>query len=106
MVGAGLMHKIMRATDFFSLKLLLKTLFEPFKQISNGTVNGSLEDRFRAFIDRLISRIVGAVVRIGLLIIGLFLIIIEAVAGLALLIIWPVVPLMPLVSVILMVVGF
>ena len=105
MVGSGLLRKLARATDFFSLKLLLRTLFEPFKQISNRSVDGSLEARFRAFIDRLISRIVGTVVRLGLLIIGLILIVIEAVLGIALLIAWPVVPLMPIASIILTVVG-
>ena len=105
MVGSGLLRKLARATDFFSLKLLLRTLFEPFKQISNRSVDGSLEARFRAFIDRLISRIVGTVVRLGLLIIGLILIVIEAVLGIALLIAWPIVPLMPIASIILTVVG-
>jgi len=42
--------------DYFSMDLLVKTLFAPFRQISAGKVDGSLEVKMRALIDRLFSR--------------------------------------------------
>ena len=106
MVGVGLVRKLGNATDFFSLGLLFRTLFEPFKQISNTTIEGgSLEDRWKAFTDRLFSRIIGAIVRIGLICVGIIMIIIEALIGLALLIIWPMMPFLPIVSIIMAIIG-
>lgn len=94
----GLGRKLGNAMDFFSLGLLLKTLFEPFKQISGGTVEGSPDARFQAFLDRLFSRVIGAVVRIGLLFVGVLIVALELVAGVALIVAWPIIPLLPIIG--------
>src|SRR4051812_21509429 len=52
-----------RISDFFSVELLLKTLFSPFRQISTGSVRGPLAIQVRALLDNLISRIIGLLVR-------------------------------------------
>ncbi|MBQ6510362.1 hypothetical protein IJI94_00085 [Candidatus Saccharibacteria bacterium] len=101
-----LIDKLRGAADFFSISLLIRTLFAPFKQIDAGGGGDSLGDRLHAFGDRLISRLVGAVMRIGILIFGLILLILESVVGLALIIIWPFLPLVPVAGIYLTCTGF
>ena len=92
--------------DFFSIALLLKTLFQPFRQISAGSVDGSIDAKMRAFADRLISRIIGAVVRTVIIIAGLIAIALHILLGLGLLIGWAFVPLLPIIGLGLTVMGW
>ncbi|HYG83424.1 MAG TPA: hypothetical protein VD907_00925 [Verrucomicrobiae bacterium] len=92
--------------DLFSIDLLLKTLFAPFRQISAGRVNGSLNMQFRAFIDRLFSRVIGAIMRLFMIIIGAFALLLAVVVNVALLMIWPLLPLLPVVGVVLFIQGW
>ncbi len=92
--------------DFFSIALLLKTLFQPFRQISAGSVDGSIDAKMRAFADRLISRIIGAVVRTVIIIAGLIAIALHILLGLGLLIGWAFVPLLPIIGLALTVMGW
>lgn len=94
-------------TDFFSLSSLIRTLFQPYRQISAGKTNNnaSLELKFHAFTDRLVSRCVGFVSRLVLIIIGLILIIISATLGTILLILWPLIPIIPAAGIILTIMG-
>lgn len=55
-------ERIASTADYFSIDLLVKTLFSPFRQISAGKVNGPLGVKWRAFVDRLISRCIGALI--------------------------------------------
>ena len=91
----GFASRLRDTVDFLSIKLLIKTLFYPFRQISAGKVDGAIDVRFHAFLDRLFSRTLGAIVRIFLLIFGILLILLETICGLALLIVWPLFPLLP-----------
>ncbi len=84
--------------DYFSIDLLVKTLFAPFRQISAGRVDGPLGVQFRAMIDRLFSRIIGALVRTIILLVGGVMIGVQAVLGLLLTIGWLLVPLLPVVG--------
>lgn len=102
-VVKGLGTKLSNAMDFFSLGLLLKTLFEPFKQISAGEAAPGAQ--MQAFFDRLFSRVIGAVVRIGLLLVGILVVLVELTLGLALIIIWPVIPFLPLVGLVMTIGG-
>ena len=63
-------ESIERLYDTFSLGLLLKTLFAPWRQISAGKVRGPIGVQLRAFFDRLVSRIIGGFIRIITLLIG------------------------------------
>lgn len=48
----------------FSILILLRTLFAPWKQIdAYGRVNQNLGDRFRHSIDKFVSRFIGFLVR-------------------------------------------
>jgi hypothetical protein len=56
---------------FFSVDLLFKTLLEPWKRDELDTTNMSLQDRLRVLLMNLVSRLVGATVRAGTIIIAL-----------------------------------
>ena len=94
-------------TDFFSMDSLVRTLFKPCRQISAETANAdaSLDLKFHMFVDRLISRIVGFTSRFILLIIGSVIIVISGILSLILIIIWPLIPLLPIVGIILTIFG-
>lgn len=93
--------------DFFSVGQLISTLFAPFRQISaSGASDGSLGGAFRAFIDRLISRIIGAFVRFITILIGLAVIILQGVYEFVVMIGWLFVPLLPIIGGILFAIGW
>ncbi len=94
-------------TDFFSMNSLVRTLFKPFRQISADTANAdaSLDLRFQMFIDRLISRIVGFSSRLILLVVGSIIILVGGILSLLLIIIWPFIPLLPILGIVLTVLG-
>jgi len=85
--------------DQFSIPLLLKTLFQPFRQISNYKVDGALEDKMRAWLDRSVSRLIGAFIRIIVMIVGMVALVGVAAISLLRLIIWLIMPLLPFVGI-------
>lgn len=91
--------------DYFSIDLLIKTLFAPFRQISAGRVDGPLGVQMRAMVDRLFSRVIGAIVRLFILIIGGVAIALQALAGVLIIIVWTLVPLLPLLGIIMAIIG-
>jgi hypothetical protein len=85
--------------ETFSVSDLLRTLFAPFRQTYAGNIKGPLGVQIRAFFDRLISRVIGFIVRSFLLImaaIGLFVVLLVAVVTLLL---WPIIPLLPAIGI-------
>jgi len=105
---AGLRQRIQKIAltldgtiDYFSMDLLLKTLFAPFRQISAGKVDGSLDVKFRALIDKLTSRAIGAVVRLILLLVGGVTIVLQIVLDLIVIIVWLALPILPIIGLIL-----
>ena len=92
--------------DYFSIELLLKTLFMPFRQISAESVSGALDAKLRAFADKMISRIVGAMVRIVIMIAGIIAITLQVILGIVILIGWALVPIFPVVGIVLMIMGW
>ena len=97
----GLGQRLRNTADFFSIGILVKTLFAPFRQIS---ANGG-GTRLQAFFDRLFSRIMGCIVRIFIILAGIISLIFQAVFGVILAVVWPLIPLSPVVCVILAVIG-
>ena len=103
---SGLGERLKNSADFFSIGLLARTLFAPFRQISAGAAMGnSLDARLKAFGDRLFSRIIGAVIRTFIIILGILALTAQAILGLALAIIWPAIPVAPVACVLLAVIG-
>lgn len=92
--------------SFFSVWQLFRSMFAPFRQISAERIQGSLSAQLQAFGDRLFSRCIGAVVRTLLIMCGLATAFVVAVVGLGMLIVWPFIPVLPLLGVFLMQVGF
>ena len=94
-------------TDFFSMGSLVRTLFKPYRQISAETARdgASLDIKFHMFLDRLISRIVGFLSRLTLLLVGIIIIIFGGIISFILVILWPIIPLLPIVGIVLTAVG-
>jgi hypothetical protein len=104
---AGLVvERLARTLDFFSIGILLRTLFSPFRQISVGSLNGPLSVKLRAIADKLISRLIGAGLRSVMIITACLALVVQAVCGAMVLVIWVFVPLFPLVGVILWTLGW
>jgi hypothetical protein len=98
--------RLMASIDFFSIGLLLSTLFAPFRQISASKVTGPIGVQIRAFFDRLLSRIIGAIVRIFVIMFGLVAIFIQIFFGFVVLIFWLIIPVIPVIGLIMMAIGW
>ncbi len=94
-------RRLQSTAELFSIGQLATTLFSPFRQISAGQVGGSIGVQLRAFFDKLISRIIGAIVRSGTIIAGIVTITFQAIIGGVGLIVWLVLPTLPIVGLIL-----
>ena len=92
---------VLRTADFFSVGLLLRTLFNPFRQISAAPVGGALSVQLSAFFDKLFSRAIGAVVRSMVIIVGILMILLRFLWMIAGVIMWLALPLMPFIGIIL-----
>lgn len=96
------MANIVGVLEFFSIGLLLKSLFAPFRQISVGKVRGPIGVQIRAWGDRQISRAIGAMVRLVVILFGLVATIAMCAVSLAMLLAWPFVPLAPVVAIVIL----
>lgn len=92
--------------DYFSIDLLLRTFFAPFRQIAAGKINGPLGVQMRAFLDRVISRVIGAMIRFVMIIVGSLAIGFHGIFGGLLLIFWAFIPVLPLVGILLFITGW
>ncbi len=99
-------ERIVRTMDYFSVDLLLKTLFAPYRQIGASHVDGSLGVKWRAFVDRTVSRVIGSIVRTILIVIGSVAVILHSIAGAVVLVLWGAVPLLPLIGLLLFLSGW
>ena len=95
-----------RTLDYFSIDLLIRTFFAPFRQISAGKVSGPLGVQMRAWFDNLISRAIGSMVRGTIIVIGIVWIVMSSFVGAVAAILWVVVPLLPVVGIILAISGW
>ena len=84
--------------ESFSVGLLARTLFAPFRQIDAGSVRGSLETRFRAWSDRTFSRVMGFFVRSLMIVTGCLLAIVVALGSVLYALLWLLIPFLPLVG--------
>lgn len=111
--GNGLLKRIeiiktrlATSADFFSIGLLISTLFAPYKQISAQEVGEDIPERFRAFFDKLLSRFIGAFVRTFMILFGSIVILIQSIFGLIIIVLWLFIPISPAICVILMMSGW
>lgn len=95
---------ISRVSDQFSIGLLLKTLFQPFRQISANTrSDGALEDRIRAWFDRLTSRIIGAFIRLFVIVVGAVALLLTILFAALRITFWVLLPILPFAGIYLMI---
>jgi len=80
--------------DFFSIDLLAKTLFLPWKRDEIDTSNMALQDKFRVWIMNLVSRLVGLVVRLITISLGFATITLTAISGVLVSIVFMLLPLL------------
>lgn len=93
-------------TEFFSIGQLAKTLFSPFRQISAGKVSGPVGVQLRAFVDQLISRAIGGVVRFFVILFGLIAIVGTALVQFIVVLFWLLMPLVFVGGFIMAVIGW
>lgn len=94
-----------RTIDYFSIDLLAKTLFSPFRQISAGKTSGPIGVKIRALVDNLISRVIGAAVRTVIMVFGGLAILVHASWGLIVVLCWLIIPIVPVVGAIVWIIG-
>lgn len=103
--GAGLVWRAGRLADrlaamadYFSFATLITTWFAPFRQISAGPVRGPIGIQIRAWGDRLVSRVIGAIMRTILMLVGVVAMLGLAALSLVWLVVWLVTPWLPVVG--------
>lgn len=92
--------------DYFSIDTLAKTLFSPFRQISAGGVRGPIGVQMRAFFDKLISRVIGALIRIVMILVGVTTIFLQGVLSGLWILLWALVPALPFIGAIVAFIGW
>lgn len=113
--GDGLKQRIAQiekwlstTADMFSISLLLKTLFDPFRQISAAMLPAStpVDVRLRSFGDRLFSRFFGFGIRSLMIIIGSIIIGLQSIFSILLIILWLVAPMSAVIGLVITTVGY
>ena len=103
-VQRGIVARLKWCEETFSIFALLRTLFSPFKQ-TFSEAGGSIDVRFHAFLDHIISRCVGFMARIFIIITGLLASIFVLLTGVIFVILWPLAPIAIPISLGLMMIG-
>jgi hypothetical protein len=88
-----LVERIHGTYQGFSVPILLRTMFAPWKRITTPP-GSSLQQKMQALIDNLVSRAVGFTVRLMALIAAALTIVAYVVVGGLLVLIWPAIPLL------------
>jgi hypothetical protein len=87
-----------KVNDQFSIPLLLKTLFYPFRMIDADKVYGpALSDKIKAWLDQLISRMIGGAIRIVVVIIGVIALIMTVIISALRMALWVALPVLPVI---------
>ena len=80
--------------NFFSIGLLLKTIFSPWRQYKEQYERGFSPSKwFFVFSGNMVSRVIGAIARILFIILGLIMEIFIFISGIVILILWLALPL-------------
>jgi hypothetical protein len=87
----GALNLVKKVELSFSIPILLRTLFAPWKMIISPS-GRSLDEKMRAALDNLVSRTVGFFVRIFSLIAAVVLISGAAIVGATIAFSWPLIP--------------
>jgi hypothetical protein len=95
-----------KVSDQFSIPLLIKTLFYPFRMIDADKVYGpSLGDKIKAWLDKVISCMIGGAIRTVVVIVGVIVLIITVALGALRMAFWVALPILPILVLVGVVVG-
>ncbi len=97
--------RLKSSADFFSIGLLLSTLFEPFRQISADRAGGSIKIQLQSFFDRLLSRFIGAFMRILMILVGIIVMFLQGLFGCLVMVFWLILPFLPVAGLIATLIG-
>lgn len=98
--------RLLATVQFFSVGQLMATLFAPFRQISAGKVQGSIATQIRAFFDQIISRVIGAIVRLFTILAGIIVLLLQTVGEVLIIAVWLMLPLFPIAGFIMFAIGW
>lgn len=111
--GSGWKGQLARVRDrlaatagYFSIGQLFATLFSPFRQISASGVKGSITVQLRAFFDKTLSRVIGAIVRLCTILAGLIVMLFQFIFEVIILIMWLILPVFPIIGLIAFAIGW
>ncbi len=90
-VVASLRPRLRTVSEAFSVKQLLRTMFEPWRRITSNP-GRSLGDRFQAWADNMFSRAIGFVVRSFVLLGAGVTLILIAILTIIEIVLWPILP--------------
>jgi len=85
-------------THFFSIPLLFRTLFSPWKRLSDEYERAGIEKMAETFVFNLMSRVLGGVVRSIFLGIGLSMLLLTTAVLVILCVVWLFLPALALLS--------
>jgi hypothetical protein len=98
--GRGYAELLSRISSFmkrlwmrFSVPTLAKTLFEPWRRITSD-YGKSIQEKFRALLDNTVSRFVGLLIRISVIITAFIVMLLIVIAAGIILVLWPLAPLL------------
>lgn len=97
----SVVRRIHDYAEVFSLSQLIRTWFSPFKQTYSNASKGSMDLKVQAFFDNVVSRFIGTLARTILIITGLLAMFFALLTGIIIIVIWPVIPLLPIVGIVL-----
>ncbi|MDR1032807.1 MAG: hypothetical protein LBL84_02220 [Candidatus Nomurabacteria bacterium] len=93
--------------DFFSIGLLVKTLFAPFRQIdAGGSAQAPVDVQLKMFFDRLLSRIIGAFMRTIVILIGIAALVLQFVGSVLATLLYLLLPILPIAGAIMYIIGW
>ncbi len=88
----------------FSVGILLRTLFSPWRRIITYP-GGSLSEHFKAMLDNLVSRFVGLFVRLSVLFAAGIITLLFCIAAFIAVVLWPLLPPLAMALIIWVIVG-
>jgi hypothetical protein len=89
---------LQKVNDQFSIPLLLKTLFYPFRMIDADKSYGpSLDGKIKAWLDKMISCMICGAIRTVVVIVGIIALIVKAVLSALRIAFWVALPILPFI---------
>jgi hypothetical protein len=92
-VVSNMRRRLLRTSHLFSLPVLIRTLFAPWRRIITYP-GSSLGAQFRAITDNTVSRVVGLCVRLSVLITASLMLVVVFVSALIGVLVWPLIPIL------------